>query len=293
MSLNLWMLGIIAVDLVLVIGAIIVFRFLVGVFVGVNVKEELDNKDNLAFGLTLAGGVAALCLILSAAISGEASAGLTGEAANVISFALVGIVLLKIGVLINDQIFLRGFSVPEKIREKNVAVGTVQAANLLAVGILINSSVNWVEIETWHGITAVVLIYFAGQIVLSAVTAIRINVYKFRHETGTWKNAIADGNTALAIRYAGHIIGTAIAGTAVAALVNFIPGAIVTSAAYWLGLALGAMILLWVLYKICISAILPGVNIVEEVDNQKNAAIAFIEASLFIGIALIIRGILA
>jgi len=287
------MISIITVDLVLAVGLIFVFRSLLGVFVGVNVKDELANKDNLAFGLSIAGGIAALCLVLGAAVGGEASAGLTTEAINVLTYGIAGIVLLRCGVLINDKIFLSDFSVSEKIREKNIAVGTVQAANLIAVGILISSAVSWVEDETWHGLGGVVLVYFAGQIVLSGVTALRISIYKSRHDTSSWQQAIGAGNTALAIRYAGQIIGTAIAASAMAGMVSYIPGAVVTSAMYWLGMALVAMLVLWGLYKICVVAILPGVDIVEEVDNQGNTAIAFIEAALFIGMAVIIKALLA
>jgi len=293
MNMNIWMVSTIVLNLALAVGLIFLFRALIGVFAGVDVKDELDNKDNPAFGLAVAGGIGALCLVLGAAVGGEASPSLTGEAINVLSYGLAGIVLLKVGMLINDNIFFRAFSVAEKIREKNVAIGTVQAANLLAVGIIVSSAVNWVEVETWHGIGGVVLVYCAGQIVLSAVTALRVAVYKSRHKGDSWQRAIGDGNTALAIRYAGQIIGTAIAASAMSGMVSYIATDVLMSSVYWLGLAVAAMLVVWALYRVCVFAILAGVDIVEEVDNQKNTAVAFIEASLFIGIAVILKAMLA
>jgi len=290
---NIWMVSTIVLNLAMAVGLIFMFRALMGIFAGVDVTDELANKDNPAFGLAVAGGIGALCLVLGAAVGGEAAASLTNEAINVLSYGLAGIVLLKVGMLINDNIFLRGFSVAEQIRDKNVAVGVVQAANLLAVGIIVSSAVNWVEVETWQGIGGVVLVYFAGQIVLSAVTALRIAIYKSRHDGDSWQQAIAGGNTALAIRYAGQVIGTAIAASAMSAMVTYIASDVLMSSVYWLGMAVAAMLVVWALYRVCVFAILAGVDIVEEVDNQRNTAVAYIEASLFIGIAVILKAMLA
>ncbi|MEJ2415507.1 MAG: DUF350 domain-containing protein [Exilibacterium sp.] len=284
-----WMLGVLALNLLIAVGALFGFRALQGLFAGVNVKEELAHKDNFAFGLSVAGGIAALCLVLSAAVSGEAAVSLVQEAINVLSFAVGGIVLLKLGVIINDKLFLRGFSLGEQLRAHNLAAGTVNAASLVAQGLIISAAVHWVEIETWQGIGAVGLVFLASQVVMFAVVQIRIGVYRRRHGGESWQAAIAGGNTALAVRYAGQIIATAFAVTAVSNLVNFLPAAIWMSVLAWLVYSMVMVLVIWGLYRLLRPVILPGVDVHEEVDNQKNIGIAFIEAATFIGIAVIVK----
>jgi uncharacterized membrane protein YjfL (UPF0719 family) len=291
--LNGWMLAVIALNLLIAVGAMFSFRALQGVFASVNVKEELAHKDNFAFGLSVAGGLTALCLVLAAAVTGEAAVSLVDEAVNVLSFALGGIVLLKVGMVINDKLFLRGFSMPEQLRRQNLAAGTLSAASLVAQGLVISAAVRWVEIDAWHGLGAVTLVFLVTQVVLFLVSQIRILVYRKRHNGASWQDAIAGGNTALAIRFAGHVIGTAFAVMAISNLVYYLPGAIWMSVLAWLLYSLVMVLVVWLLYRLICPVILPGVNIVEEVDDQKNIGIAFIEASVFIGVAIILKLLLS
>ena len=269
------------------------FRALQGVFAGVNVKEELAHKDNFAFGLSIAGGITALCLVLSAAVTGDAAVSLVEEAVNVLSFAIGGIVLLKVGMIINDKVVLSDFSMPEQLRQQNLAAGTVNAASLIAQGLIISAAVLWVEIDSWQGMGAVALVFLASQVVMLAVLRLRMAIYRNRHNGASWQEAIAAGNTAMAIRYAGQMIATAFAITAISNLVNYLPEAIWLSVGAWLLYSLAMVLAIWLLYRLICPAILPGINIVEEVDKQKNIGIAFIEAAIFIGIAMIVRLLLS
>ena len=72
-SLTWWMWGIIALDLAVAVAAICVLRYGAGLLFGVDTKDELAEKDNFAFGIALAGGMAAVALILAGAGSGEAA----------------------------------------------------------------------------------------------------------------------------------------------------------------------------------------------------------------------------
>ena len=91
-SLTWWMWGIIALDLAVAAAAICVMRYGAGLLFGVDTKDELAEKDNFAFGIALAGGMAAVAVILAGVVSGEASVEWSAELGTVVLYAFVGLV---------------------------------------------------------------------------------------------------------------------------------------------------------------------------------------------------------
>ena len=294
-SLTWWMWGIIALDLAVAGAAICVMRYGAGLLFGVDTKDELAEKDNFAFGIALAGGMAAVAVILAGVVSGEASVEWSAELGTVVLYAFVGLLLLKIGILINDAIIFHRFSIRDALGEKNVAAGTVQAANLLALGVLINGAISWAEGVGWQSLLSVAIVFFLSQIVLLGVTRLRSAIYARRHDGARLQLAIAGGNAALAIRYAGHLLGTALAASSASGMVGYLPGnALEFAMLYgtWLAWAVVLAVVLSVLSIIAQRVVLMGINMVEEVDNQHNIGVAAIEAAIFIGFGLIITGVL-
>ena len=223
-SLTWWMWGIIALDLAVAVAAICVLRYGAGLLFGVDTRDELAEKDNFAFGIALAGGMAAVALILAGAVSGEASVGWLAELRTVVVYAVVGLVLLKLGILINDALIFHSFSIRTALGEQNVAAGTVQAANLLALGVLINGAIGWAEGVGWVPLLSVAIVFFLSQIVLLGVTRLRSAIYARRHDGERLQLALAGGNVALAVRYAGHLLGTALAASSASGVVAYLPG---------------------------------------------------------------------
>lgn len=293
-SLSLWIWGIVALDLAIAVAAICALRYTSGALFGVDSRDELAEKDNLAFGVALAGGALAVALVLAAAGTGDPALTFLDEFLSVVAYAVVGCVLLKIGMLINDWIMFHKFSIKQAIRSHNVAAGTVQAANLVALGVLINGAINWADGQLLQGLISVVIMFFLVQIVLLAVTRTRSIIYARRHGGETWQHAIEEGNPALAVRYAGHLIGTALASSAAGGMVAFGVGfdsaAVIAYAAWliWAVLLAAALLLLSMLAQ---RIVLAGIDVVEEVDRQRNVGVAAIEAAVFIGIGLVIRAV--
>lgn len=294
-SLTWWMWGIIALDLAVAVAAICVLRYGAGLLFGVDTKDELAEKDNFAFGITLAGGVAAVALILAGAGSGEASIGWVDELRTVAIYALVGLVLLKLGILINDAIIFHRFSIRQALGDKNIAAGTVQAANLLALGVLINGAIGWAEGVGWQALLSVAIVFFLSQIVLLGVTRLRSAIYARRHDGARLQLAIEGGNAALAVRYSGHLLGTALAASSASGMVSYLPGnAMEFGILYgtWLAWAIVLAVALSVLSIIAQRVVLLGIDMVDEVDKQQNIGVAAIEAAIFIGFGLVITGVL-
>ena len=294
-SLTWWMWGIIALDLVVAGAAICVMRYGAGLLFGVDTKDELAEKDNFAFGIALAGGMAAVAVILAGVVSGEASVEWSRELGTVVLYAVVGLALLKIGILINDAIIFHRFSIRAALGDKNVAAGTVQAANLLALAVLINGAIGWAEGVGWQSLLSVAIVFFLSQIVLLGVTRLRSAIYARRHDGAGLQLAIEGGNAALAVRYAGHLLGTALAASSASAMVGYLPGKaveLVILYATWLAWAVVLAVVLSALSIIAQRVVLLGIDTVEEVDNQHNIGVAAIEAAIFIGFGLIIAGVL-
>jgi uncharacterized membrane protein YjfL (UPF0719 family) len=291
-ELSVWMVIIIAINLSIAVTAICAFRFLLGLLAGVNTADELSQKDNYAFGLVFAGGAGAIALILAAAVGGEAEVDFLLEATNVLTYAIAGIILLKLGSAVNDLLMFHEISLKKAISEHNISAGIVQSSNLIALGILLNSAINWVESENWEGILPVALVFVTSQIILLIVTRLRTLIYRRRHPGESLQGAILNGNPALAIRFAGHVFGTTLAVGAAGHLVDYIHSDPLMSAVSWGIVALILTFLLSALSFIARKAILAKIDVVEEVDIQQNVGIAFIEAAIFISIGLLLDSVL-
>ena len=289
----LWVAGVICLDLSIAIAAISAFRYFQGVLAGVNTTVELSRKDNFAFGIAFGGGALALALIVAAAVGGEPAASLVNEGMNVIAYALIGIVLLILGMLINDKVIFHRFSLKEQIDQQNISAGIVQAANYLALGIIIQSTIRWVETETWEGLISIILVFFAAQVLLLLVTRLRAHIHMQRHEGKRLQDALQEGNPALAIRYTGHILATALGVSAAAALTPYLQQTPWVSAAIWFLVSVGIALSITFFALLARRIILMGIDIVEEVDRQQNIGVAFIEAIIFISIAIILNPLMA
>ena len=293
-GLSIWFWGIVALDLAVAVAAMCALRYGSGVLFGVSSRDELAEKDNFAFGMALAGGALAAALVLAAAGAGEPAVTFAEELGSVVSYALVGLVLLKLGILVNDWIVFHDFSVKAAIKDQNIAAGIVQAANLVALGVLINGAINWAEGGLLQGLVSVVVMFFLAQFVVLGVTRTRAVIYSRRHDGEEWQAAIESGNAALAVRYAGHLIGTALASSSAGGMVSFIAG---VDASAWIAYGawfLWAVVLAAVLLALSMLAqrvILSGIDVVEEVDRQRNVGVAAIEAAVFVGIGLVIRAV--
>lgn len=291
-SLSLWLWGIVALDLAVAVVAMCALRYGAGVLFGVDSRDELAEKDNFAFGVALAGGVLAVALVLAAAATGEAGIDILDELGSVLAFAIVGIVLLKAGMLLNDAVMFHRFSIKTAVKNQNLAAGTVQAANSVALGVLINGAINWAQGALVEALVSVVVMFLLAQLVLLGVTRVRAAIYARRHDGQRWQAAIEGGNTALGVRYAGHLVGTALAASAAGGMIGFVGGTDAAAWVAWAGWLVWAALLSAALLGLSMLAqrvILHGIDVIDEVDRQRNVGIAAIEAAVFVGIGLVVR----
>ena len=136
---------ILLIDLTIAVVMIAGLRFITGIVANVNSAEELASRDNFAFGIAMAAGVISLALMLTGAVSGEPGETYLGEIVSVISYGILGLILIKVGRLSQDKFILTGIEIQGEIKAGNLAAALVDAANTIATGLVLRAVMLWVE----------------------------------------------------------------------------------------------------------------------------------------------------
>ena len=288
---DLWTMNTLLVDLFVAIILLTGLRFISGLVANVSTKKELAERDNFAFGLSFSGGMIALALMMTGVVSGEANDSLITEGVLVGLYGAVGILLIKLGRVIQDKLVMTSIPIQEEIRKGNLAAAFLDMAGTIATGFVLRSVFIWVENETITGLVIVLVTFLLTQLLLALVTKFRLTIYEKRHPDGCLQVALKAGNVALSLRYFGHVIGIALVMSAASSFVIY--------NSQYLGLALFT----WVVVTIAFSAILSlissvarfiilaGIDVVEEVDHQENVAIGAIEAAIYVSVATLILAV--
>lgn len=244
----------------------------------ISVKDELVEKDNLAFAVAHTGYFIGLMFAIGAAIIGP-SHGLVQDLTDIFSYGAMGIVLLNLSIIINDKLILRKFSVrKEIIVDQNVGTGVVEGASAVATGLVIWGALSGVG----GGYDTAIVFWVIGQIMLVFVSFVynMITPYDI-HEH------IEKDNVAVGIGFAGALISIGI-------LLRF---ALIPDFVSWeesiinTGIdALIGIVFLPVARFIADKILLPGRNLTDEIVNQEkpNIGVAIIEAFAYIGGAVFI-----
>jgi hypothetical protein len=282
-----------AIDITIAIMLLGAMRFLMGLTSKVNSTEELAHKDNFAFGVSVAGSTLALGIVLTGAITGENAPSYTMEIIGMLAYGTYGLVLIKVGRIIQDKVALQHLNKTELIKDQNLTIGIIDAAGAIATAIIIRAVLLWVDgldISTFIAITSG---FVVAQAVLVLVTRIRERKYAKNNQQGSLQEALSDGHLALAIRYSGQVISTALAVTAASHFLVYSPDTLVVNLLGWLIFGIIMTLLVALLTSIAKRIVLWGINLVEEVDQQHNIGVASIEMATSISIALILTALMA
>jgi len=287
------------INLAICLFFVVPVRFALARHLGVDAKHELDTKDNFAFGVSIAGGVLGLIFMLTGVQSGDPLPTHLDEIISLVMYGALGSMLLVAGVLIQDKLVVREVNLAEQIRAGNMSAAIVVATNMAVVGLVAKNSLTWVDSEGVVGLIPVLAVFVISQLVLAAVALLRMAVYRVRNVNNTegdagdvvpvsWQGAIAGGNVAIALRYAGQLIATGIAIATTSLLVDAEDLNLLASIAYWAAYAFGLAVVIWLAYRLFLPLVLFKVDVVEEVDRQQNIGVAAVEAALFISLAFMV-----
>ena len=277
------------VDFFLVVLMLSIVGRITGIVASVNSVKELSHRDNHAFGISYAGAILALGIMMTGVLSGDETITLQYEASIVIAYGFMGIFLMALSRYFFDKISLPLIDIHKEIINGNKCAAIIDAANVIATALIVRAVMIWVDTEAFSGLIVVVAGFVLSQLIMISVTRYRLFVYARRHNGKNLQKAFEAGNFAIALRYFGHKIGVALAVTAASGMVYYVEGDEFKSVLVW---AVVSFILTGVLSALSIAArhvILYGINVVEEVDIQSNTGIGLIEATIFIvnGVILI------
>jgi uncharacterized membrane protein YjfL (UPF0719 family) len=233
----------------------------------------------------MAAGIISLALMLTGAVSGEPGATYIGEIVSVLSYGILGLILIKVGRIAQDKLLFTGIEIQEEIKKGNLAAALVDAGNTIATGLVLRAVMLWVESDTWNGLLVVLAAFVITQLMLAIVSKYRLIVYA-RRSGESLQEVFKRGQVALAIRYLGHLLGVALAITAASGVVAYDIENLARALALWSGVTLIFASLVSVIAIIARNVILMGVDVVEEVNNQNNIGVAAIEAAIYISIGL-------
>jgi hypothetical protein len=282
-----------AIDVSIAILLLGAMRFFSGLSARVNSTQELAKEDNFAFGISVAGSVLALGIVLTGAITGEAANNYAMEAIGMLAYGGYGLLLIKIGRIIHDKIALQHLDKNALIIEKNLTIGIIDAAGAIATAIIIRAVLVWVDGLDWSTFIAITSGFIVAQTVLVIVTRLREKQYAKNNQEDCLQEALSNGQLALAIRYSGQVISTSLAVTAASYFLVYSPDTLVLNLIGWLVFGIIMTLLVALLTAIAKKIVLWGINLVEEVDQQHNIGVASIEMATSIAIALILSALMA
>ena len=166
-SSDMYIYQILLIDLTIAVLMISGLRFVTGIVSNVNSAEELASRDNVAFGIAMAAGIVSLALMLTGAVSGEPGVTYMAEIVSVLSYGVLGLLLIKTGRFIQDKLLFRGFAIQQEIKSGNIAAALVDSANTIATGLVLRAVMLWVENDTLNGLLAVLAAFVIMQMMMA------------------------------------------------------------------------------------------------------------------------------
>ncbi|GAA0856897.1 DUF350 domain-containing protein [Aliiglaciecola litoralis] len=280
-----------AIDIVIAICLLFALRLMSGKMASVSTSDELCAQDNFAFGISVAGRMLSLCIVLAAAAASSEKSDYLTAALSMLLYGLVGLLLIKIGRVLHDKIILNRLDKEALIKKRNTSIALIDAASSVSTAIIVSSVLMWVEGFDLNALFAVLSGFVVTQAILLTATRIYERRYKENNQSGTFQQSITKGQMALALQHSGNLLGTAIVVSAASSLLKYNPVGYVSNLTGWLIVGMALTLLLVVLVIIAKRAVLAGLNIIQEVDQQHNVGVASIELALSVGIAMIVSGL--
>lgn len=286
-GLTAWSLQALLIDMIVIIALFVSLKYVKGWVSNLHANDEITEKDNFAFGLSFAAGLAGLAIVLTGVTSGAFADSLSQEALQMAGYGLIGIVLIKIGHFFQDKVALQKVDLHQEIIRGNITAALIDFGHIVSVAIVIRSALIWVLTEGWQALPIVVAAFVIGNICMLLVSQYRVQLFKQTNRGGDClQQAIKENNIAVGIRYAGFLIGSALALTAATGIAPYVADNISSSLLYWGLSALGSILAFILLHLLMIKIILAGKDISDEVNRQQNIGVATISAAVSFAIGL-------
>lgn len=281
-----------AMDVGIALVLLMIMKWLTGALRKYSVTEELGVKDNFAFGISIAGSMLSLCIVLSSVVGRHVGVGYQEAAIGMVTFGAAGILLVKLGRFAHDKLVLNQVDTHEMIAQRSVSIALVDAASLVASAIVLRNIMLWVDGSDMNAMIAIVTGFSVVLTMLLVMTRILEFRYAKNNQNDAFQGALEKGHLALAIEHAGNLLGTAMIVSAAKNLLMYSPSGYVSNITGWLIVSVCMAFALHILVLISKQIIMFGMNYRTEVDQQHNVGVASLGFALSLGNAMIINAIL-
>ncbi len=279
---------IVLTNLLIVVALFASLRLFSGMISHISARRELLEKDNPAFGISLAGAALGITIMVSGLIYGHYGQARIESISMVAVLGAVGILLMALTRLIFDKITMREISLRDEIVKGNIAVAIADAGNVLAAAIIIRAVMIWSSVFSVESFLTLFSGYAISQILLTVLTLLSMAAFARLNKGHRVQDHLSQGNIALALRFSGQKIGMAFAIAAAAHVVVYEVYDLATIAVAWVCVSLVAVAVWAVLAQIAERLILFRINGKKEVLEQRNIALGIFHAAIFIAIGMMI-----
>ncbi len=239
-------------------------------------EKAMLLESNLAVGLRKSGICLGLFLALAGVLSGK-SPKIMADLWNFLQATIMIVVLLFVTFEIDKRIILRKVNNDEAVAKGNVAVGAVEFSTFVGTGIIMNGAFT----GEGGGLLAAGVFFALGQIALVIVFYLEAVISRRNiQEEIEIKGNIAEGVDVAGILIAISIILRA---SIIGPFTGWIPGL----QGFGIYLALG-VIALFVFKAVAQKMFMPKVSYADEMDKQRNEAVAILAACIQISVAIFI-----
>lgn len=272
------------VYLVMCLAVLVIAKFSYNRVHPFNLNEQLHKKDNKAVALSFLGFMLGTGYILWKMLSHEAVEGTQkinsfgADIISLVSWSLIGVVLMLVARVINDKVLLRHFSnTKELVEDRNIGTGAVEFGAYLGTGILIAAALTGEGQESFLQSLALVLIYFVfGQTAFLVFAWIyqKLASYDLHDE-------IEKDNAAAGLGFGLSLVAMAIMmGSFISQNESLI------GASVWFALSTFSLIACRIFVD---KLILPGGDLDIEISRDRNWGVAILEGGLALLIALLVN----
>ena len=273
--------------------ALYLLTMLIGFFVGkkiydvctpFNLNEQLTSIDNKAVALSFSGYLFGLGIILWAVLSSESTIIPTGnekrdlfiDLFNTVIWGTIGIFLLQLARVVNDQILFSQFNnIKELVTDRNVGTGAVECGSFIGSAFIVRAAVGGDDQASFITSLMLTFIYFiAGQLAFIIFGKLYQAVSRF-----DLHKEIENDNVSAGVSFGMSLIAI---GILMAGFISKFDSLI--GLAVWFGIS---VLLLLSSRYIVDKVILPGPLLDEEISKDRNWGAALVEGCAAIGVALL------
>ena len=247
-------------------------------FVSYSLEHQLVKEDNKAIAISFFGYLTGIAIILEGVLEGG-STSLIQEIIEVCAWGIIGIFLLNLAGKLNDRLILRRFQNKSELLDKrNVAVGVVVAGSYIGSAMIVRSIILGKSVGWKYDIILIILYFLLAQFAFFLYSVIYQIVTKYDYH-----QEIQDGNVAAGIALSFNLIAIGI--------LLAIPLRTSFSIVYFIAwFVIGSAVMAFFRF-ILDRTIIPLEKLDEEIHQDQNWGVAFLEGCFSISAIIILQSI--